>query len=889
MCQFKSLSNEPTPRKAVLGFLVWYVLQSSSVAYATSLTPPSNTSSDVPLVVSQSSPNSSSNTADYIHLYYGHQAPTPQFEREVLSVSPELKLFLWKHDGVYHLMGKSAHLSRDLLVLQRQAVPDAYAWKWLSEKDAQQDIKHFKKVDKKPVVKPSSVHHASQFEMKTAQVLTQVGQSDDRKSALTSALKSEAKSYAEGEVSSLVEQSLGSFGTVDVGVQLSENFQPKSGHLEWMVPFLTTKASTWLVQSGGVLNDETRYEGRDFAHIGVGYRHLMAPNAMLGVNGFYDLDVTRGHQRGSIGAEQWLDNYKLTENYYFPLSGWKSSSKTVGSQGLYDLDERAVSSVDIKGEGYIPSHPSWSADVRYEQKMGALVATSDNGTPQSNPYTLSADVNYQPIPLVKLSAGYEEEKGVGGHVKLGLNLQYKFGESFDKQVSATQVGVDKGLTRQMTTSLVQRNANIGLEYRENAFAFEVDNRNIHSHEGQTLSMSDYVSLHGPKNVESFTLTISGDTSVTSTVQTQPTLSGLRYVVPMYDKQHANRTLLLTAHLKSGKRVSAPSIHLTIQPKARSRVDLAYVEVTKKGATAHPGHSSILVTRDNAQPDGKQADTITVTLKDKQGQVLSNQSVLFDVKKTGATLSTPKLLTNTKGQAVAKVSSTQALTVPVNVTIQGLHHSVLTHFVLGKAQTFNVPKLTFGMSPFPLKANGQPLPPGTTCKSSDSSILAVGTTCTLTPKKAGGPVNLTVTIPGKVPSIIAGVKVEKAVGTAANGHPLKAHTAITDVVGKTGLSAAATGGNGHLHYAVSPTTVATIDNKGVLKLLKPGLATVTVTDDGDVNHKKQSQTTSVTVLGKAQTFNAPQLTFGTSPFPLKVNGQSLPPGTTCKSSDISILS
>ncbi|MCG9661347.1 hypothetical protein, partial [Vibrio mediterranei] len=205
-------------------------------------------------------------------------------------------------------------------------------------------------------------------------------------------------------------------------------------------------------------------------------------------------------------------------------------------------------------------------------------------------------------------------------------------------------------------------------------------------------------------------------------------------------------------------------------------------------------------------------------------------------------------------------------------------------VLGKAQTFNAPQLTFGTSPFPLKVNGQSLPPGTTCKSSDISILSVGAKCMLTPKKAGGPVTLTVNIPHKAPSIITGVKVEKALGTAANGHPLKAHAAITDVVGKTSVNAAATGGNGHLHYAVSPTTVARIDNKGVLKLLKPGLATVTVTDDGDVNHKKQSQTTSVTVLGKAQTFNAPQLTFGTSPFPLKVNGQSLPPGTTCKSSD-----
>ncbi|MCG9661059.1 DUF1566 domain-containing protein, partial [Vibrio mediterranei] len=171
-------------------------------------------------------------------------------------------------------------------------------------------------------------------------------------------------------------------------------------------------------------------------------------------------------------------------------------------------------------------------------------------------------------------------------------------------------------------------------------------------------------------------------------------------------------------------------------------------------------------------------------------------------------------------------------------------------VLGKAQTFNAPQLTFGTSPFPLKVNGQSLPPGTTCKSSDISILSVGAKCMLTPKKAGGPVTLTVNIPHKAPSIITGVKVEKAVGTAANGHPLKAHAAITDVVGKTSVNAAATGGNGHLHYAVSPTTVARIDNKGVLKLLKQGLATVTVTDDGDVNHKKQSQTTVVTVLGKA---------------------------------------
>ncbi|WP_171394301.1 inverse autotransporter beta domain-containing protein, partial [Vibrio mediterranei] len=619
----------------------------------------------------------------FIQLYYGQSAPSIHFMRDVLLVTPHLKLFLWEHKGIYRLMGDSQHHLTDLKLLRDNVAPGAFLWTWEDEAKPNEEIKKFVPLD-------DSISHGhikkehdkenepSQIETKAAELLTQVGESEDREDTLKSALKSQAKAYAEGKVSSLVSDSLSPYGTVDVGIELGEDFRPKSSHLEFLVPFATHEHSTWFVQSGGVLNNKSQYEGRDFAHIGLGYRQIVRPDLMLGLNGFYDLDLTRGHQRGSVGAEEWIDNYKLTENYYFPLSGWKSSSKELPSKGLYDLEERPVSSVDIKGEGYLPSHPEWSADVRYEQKFGDLVATSDNGEPQSNPYIVSANVNYQPVPLVKFSMGDSFEKGVGNEAQIGLNFQYKFGQSLDKQLSPSRIALDKQFKSQMTTSLVQRNANIGLEYRAIAFVFQLKTQHITALPGQLLKMSDYVSVQGGKNVQSFSVKVSDNASVaapsplvhtSSQTKTNPQLSQLSYTVPLYNRQHHEQVINITAHLKTGEDVSAPPIRLTIgQPKSWGVVDIST-------------YNSVSVTT-GAIADKKATNTVTVKLKDTNNTPVLGETVTLSVSSSTATVSA--ITENGDGTYTAMVTDSKAETITVNAMHSGHVKTASMSFVAAPA-------------------------------------------------------------------------------------------------------------------------------------------------------------------------------------------------------------
>ncbi|MEL7459083.1 MAG: inverse autotransporter beta domain-containing protein, partial [Pseudomonadota bacterium] len=615
----------------------------------------------------------------FIQLYYGQSAPSIHFMRDVLLVTPHLKLFLWEHKGIYRLMGDSQHLKLDLKLLRDNVAPGAFLWTWEDEAKPNEEIKKF-------VPSDDSISHGhikkehgkenepSQIETKVAELLTQVGESEDREDTLKSALKSQAKAYAEGKVSSLVSDSLIPYGTVDVGIELGEVFRPQSGHLEFLVPFATHEHSTWFVQSGGVLNDKSQYEGRDFAHIGLGYRQIVRPDLMLSLNGFYDLDLTRGHQRGSVGAEEWIDNYKLTENYYFPLSGWKSSSKELSSKGLYDLEERPVSSADIKGEGYLPSHPEWSADLRYEQKFGDLVATSDDGEPQSNPYIVSANVNYQPVPLVKFFMGDSFEKGVGNEAQLGLNFQYKFGQSLEKQLSPSRVALDKQFQSQMTTSLVQRNANIGLEYRAIAFVFQLKTKHITALPGQLLKMSDYVSIQGGKNVQSFSVKVSDNASVaapsplvhtSSQTKTNTQLSRLNYTVPTYSRQHHEQIINITAHLKTGEDVSAPPIRLTIgQPKSWRLEDIS-------------SYNSVTVTT-GAAADNADTNAVTVTLIDVNNNPVAGETLTLSA--SSSTVAVSSVTDHNDGTYTATVTDTKAETVTITVTHAGHVKSVNMDFV-----------------------------------------------------------------------------------------------------------------------------------------------------------------------------------------------------------------
>ena len=65
---------------------------------------------------------------------------------------------------------------------------------------------------------------------------------------------------------------------------------------------------------------------------------------MVGINGFYDHDLTHHHNRLGIGAEIWRDYFKLSSNHYHRLSSWRASNN------ILDYSERPANGWDIRTE-----------------------------------------------------------------------------------------------------------------------------------------------------------------------------------------------------------------------------------------------------------------------------------------------------------------------------------------------------------------------------------------------------------------------------------------------------------------------------------------------------------------------------------------------------------
>jgi len=69
-----------------------------------------------------------------------------------------------------------------------------------------------------------------------------------------------------------------------------------------------------------------------------------------------------------MGLETSIDYFKLTTNYYHPLSKWR------GSADMKDFLERPAQGFDIRGQGYLPAYPQFGISVKYEQYFGDQVA-----------------------------------------------------------------------------------------------------------------------------------------------------------------------------------------------------------------------------------------------------------------------------------------------------------------------------------------------------------------------------------------------------------------------------------------------------------------------------------------------------------------------------------
>ena len=125
-------------------------------------------------------------------------------------------------------------------------------------------------------------------------------------------------------------------GITEVNIELKEKKEPSFSVLG--VRDVSKTENSNLFTQFSILHSDVGGDERYTGNLGLGYRFLTNDESiMLGVNSFYDADLTRGHERGSIGLEARGAVLEFNLNQYYALTN-KEEVRGVDEQVLGGID-----------------------------------------------------------------------------------------------------------------------------------------------------------------------------------------------------------------------------------------------------------------------------------------------------------------------------------------------------------------------------------------------------------------------------------------------------------------------------------------------------------------------------------------------------------------------
>ncbi|EJN4070522.1 inverse autotransporter beta domain-containing protein, partial [Salmonella enterica] len=298
-----------------------------------------------------------------------------------------------------------------------------------------------------------------------------------------------AENVVTGQVNQTLQRWLSPLGTISVDLDLDNEFSLKNSAFSLLYP--------WYNQPDNVIFSQSvvhRTEDRTQFSQGIGFRHFMESD-MMGINLFFDHDLSRDHSRLGFGGEYGRDYLKFAANSYLRLSNWKSSPD------VKDYDERPANGWDIRAEGWLPSYPQFGTKLAYEQYYGHAVALFGKNQRQRNPHALVVGISYTPFPLLTISAEQHQGKNGKNETDFLVSLSYRLGESLAKQFDPYLVAAERTLSGSRF-DLVSRNNNIVLEYRKQKVITLNIPAQMEGRSGETLKVNVSVQAkHGLKYIE----------------------------------------------------------------------------------------------------------------------------------------------------------------------------------------------------------------------------------------------------------------------------------------------------------------------------------------------------------------------------------------------------
>lgn len=302
------------------------------------------------------------------------------------------------------------------------------------------------------------------FEQRLAQNVAQLSQSygAGKGASASGLLAQQVAGYGSSALSQGLEEFLSPYGRAKIGVRTDTETRDVDLELDYLHPLLEDARSIFFTQVG-----TRRFDDRQLGNVGLGYRHQIDTNLMLGANAFIDQDFTRDHTRAGLGLEAWTNTARLAANAYAPLSDWKRSDqhRLNTDPQRFELFERPARGWDARGEALVPGIPQLAATARYFKWYGDGVDAFGGGQLEKDPAGHGLGLRWQPVPLLGLSAEHQKIRSGDSRWELGLSLNWTFDRDLSKQLSTSDSVALRPLS-EARKDFVERDYNVVLDYKQ---------------------------------------------------------------------------------------------------------------------------------------------------------------------------------------------------------------------------------------------------------------------------------------------------------------------------------------------------------------------------------------------------------------------------------------
>ncbi|TKI04713.1 LysM peptidoglycan-binding domain-containing protein, partial [Martelella alba] len=447
------------------------------------------------------------------------------------------------------------------------------------------------------------------------------------------------RSTAAGKAAQTIQQWLGQFGTARVQLNVDDNFHLDGSALDVLLPLHEQPHELLFTQLGA-----RRQDSRNTLNIGAGSRTWIG-SWMLGMNAFFDYDITGENRRLGLGLEAWRDYLKLSANSYIRTSNWRDS------RDFDDYRERPANGYDIRAEAYLPAYPQLGGELMFEQYRGSNVALFGKDNLQNDPYAITLGINYTPISLFTVGVNHRQGKGSANDTTFNLQMNYRLGASWQSQVDPDAVAATRTLAGSRY-DLVNRNNTIVLQYQKQQVLELRLPEHVSGYESdQTTIVAQVTSKYGLDHIDWNTAAITAAGGSVS----QASADTLVVTLPPYQRAATATNIYTLSAVAYDTRKNASN-------RASTRI-----EVLQSPAQIAAG--DLTVTRNNALANGIASNEVRAVVTDSEGKPLADQVVAFTAT-NGAVVTTVIGTTGADGVATATLTNTTAGISTVTATLNG---------------------------------------------------------------------------------------------------------------------------------------------------------------------------------------------------------------------------